>query len=1155
MSAFTGTIINSAEFEGVENSIKKGFLPQGVLGLIPVMKAHLISALAGGLEKKALVVVPDDATAVRLCEDLTAFGVSALQYPSRSLSFYTTDSQSYEYEQKRIKVLRRMLDNRCDVVVASAEAAVSYTVPLEILRQKSVLLRKNEETTLENIILSLNCAGYTRVDAVEGVGQFSVRGGIIDFFSPDDDEPVRIELWGDTVDTMCRFDIVSQRRTVKIDEILIAPSREIIIDEPQILIDKIQNLASSIRGKKTEIIREKLYQDIDRLKTGLSVGSADKYLPLIYSPATIFDYAQNYLLFAFETGGIKEKLNASQKLLYEDIKACVEDGTLCKGLDKFSLTFNELVDQYQKFGATYVDNFARGSFDTPIKSLTTFNGNTLPIWNGRLDVLMEDLQHVVSKDSTTVVFAGTEKSAKNLAEALNDEDITSVYFPVIPAQFPKGAVCVLAGSLSSGFSYPREKLYVFTYSKVYQSKTKRRNTGFKARDTIHSLDELKKGDYIVHAVHGIGIFDGVTQLEANKIIKDYIKIKYAKSDVLYVPVTQLDLVSKYIGPHEDDGKALKLNRLGGGDWEKTRNKVRTAVKDMADQLIKLYSQRLHSDGYAFSPDIDMQMDFERRFPYEETGDQLRSIDEIKSDMEKPYPMDRLLCGDVGFGKTEVAFRAIMKCILSGKQAAILVPTTVLARQHFLTAKNRFAGYPIEIDTLSRFRKPKQQKEISAKLKTGEIDLVIGTHRLLQKDVKFKDLGLLVVDEEQRFGVSHKEKIKEMSIGIDVLTLSATPIPRTLNMALSGIRDMSVLEEAPRDRMPVQTYVLEYNDEIIFDAIAKEISRGGQVYYLHNRVESIESVCQKIRKRFPDVSVDSAHGKMDEEQLSDKMNRLYNGEIQVLVCTTIIETGIDVPNVNTIIIENADQMGLSQLHQIRGRVGRSHRHAYAYLTYRRGKILSEISQKRLSAMREFAEFGAGFKIAMRDLEIRGAGNLLGGEQSGHMMSVGYDMYLKLLEEAVNELSDNPKSAKIEAHIDIVSDAILPEKYVSSAEQRIDLYRRIGQVQNVDEYQDMLDELIDRFGEPPRQAVTLLSVALLRANAAEAGISEIVQKKDKLIVHFAVSDVEKAIKIASHERFKRKIIFNATGAPYVTVTIEKKETPLKVAEDFVRIYREI
>ncbi len=1098
MSAFTHSIKNSAEFGAVVNSIEKGFLPQGVLGLIPVMKAHIISAVTGGLGKKALVIVPDEASAVRLCDDLTALGVSVLQYPARSLSFYTADSQSYEYEQKRIKVLRRMLDNRCDVVVSSAEACLSYTVPPEILSSKSVLLKKNEETTLENIITALNCAGYTRVDAVEGVGQFSVRGGIVDFFSPDDEEPVRIELWGDTVDTMCRFDVVSQRRTVNIDEILIAPSREIIVDNPAELAEKIEKLARTIRGKKTDIIREKLYADADRLKNGLSVGSADKYMPLVYPPATIFDYADGYLLFASETSAIKEKVSSYQKLLYEDIKACVDDGTLCKGLDKFCLTFSELTDIYQNKGVTYLDNFARGSFDTPVRSLTTFNGNTLPVWNGKLDVLIDDLHPVTSNDSTVIVFAGTEKSAKNLAESLNDENFVSVYFPVIPEKFPRGAVCVLPGSLSSGFSYPREKLYVFTYSRVYQSKTKRRNTGFKARDTIHSLDELKKGDYIVHAVHGIGIFDGVTQLEANKIIKDYIKIKYAKSDVLYVPVTQLDLVSKYIGPHEDDGKALKLNRLGGGEWEKTRNKVRSAVKDMADQLIKLYSQRMNSEGYAFSPDIDMQTDFERRFEFEETGDQLRSIDEIKNDMEKPYPMDRLLCGDVGFGKTEVALRAVFKCVADGKQCAVLVPTTILALQHYQTILKRFEGFPIEAEMLSRFRSPAQRTKIIKSINSGFIDIVVGTHSLISKNVKFKDLGLLIIDEEQRFGVAQKEKLKELFPGVDVLTLSATPIPRTLNMAMSGIRDMSVIEEAPSDRSPVQTYVVEHNMALLCEAMEKELRRGGQVYFLHNRVETIDGVANKINELLPEARVAVAHGKMNEEQLSDIWQRLLNGEIDVLVCTTIIETGVDVPNANTLIIEDADKLGLAQLHQLRGRVGRSARRASAYLTYKRDKNLSEVAYKRLQAIREYTEFGSGFKIAMRDLEIRGAGNLLGAQQHGHLAAVGYDMYMKLLREAISsEKGEKPKQR--ECLIDLQINAHIPEKYISALAQRLTVYRRIADIRTFADAEDVRDELRDRFGDVPPSVEGLIEVSLCRNTASSLGIYEIGQRGETIALY--------------------------------------------------------
>jgi len=1149
MSAFTHAIEHSAEFEGVLNSIKKGFLPQGVLGLIPVQKSHIVSALVGGLEKKALIVVPDDATAVKTCEDLTNLGVSALHYPARSFSFYSNDSQSYEYEQKRIKVLRRMLDGKCDVVVASAEAVISYTIPPETLRQKSVLLKKGEEITLENILISLNCAGYTRVDAVEGVGQFSCRGGIVDFFSPDDDEPVRIELWGDTVDTMCRFDVQSQRRTMNIDEILIAPSKEIVIDEPNALIEKIEKFALSIRGKKTDIIREKLYADIDRLRDGLKVGSADKYLPLIYSPATIFDYADNYLLFAFETGGIKEKIASSQKLLLEDIKASVEDGILCKGLDKFTLTFNELIEKYTDLGATYIDNFARGSFDTPVKSLTTFNGNTLPIWNGKLDVLIEDIEPILKKDTRIVVFAGTEKSAKNLSETLNDENIVSVYFPVIPADFPKGAVSVLPGSLTSGFSYPRDKFYEFTYSKVYQSKTRRRNSGFKAKDTIHSLDELRKGDYIVHSIHGIGIFDGITQLEANKIIKDYIKIKYAKSDVLYVPVTQLDLVSKYIGPHEDDGKALKLNRLGGTDWEKSKSKVRSAVKDMADQLIKLYSERMHTQGFAFSPDIDMQADFERKFEFEETGDQLRSIDEIKNDMEKPYPMDRLLCGDVGFGKTEVALRAVFKCVADGKQCAILVHTPILALRHYQTLMLRFDGFPVEIEMLSRFRTPTQRTKIIKSVNSGFIDIIVGTHSLIAKNVKFKDLGLLIVDEEQRFGVAQKEKIKEKFPGVDVLTLSATPIPRTLNMAMSGIRDMSVIEEAPSDRFPVQTYVVEHNLPLLCEAMEKELRRGGQVYFLHNRVETIDGVALSIKEYLPDARIATAHGKMNEEQLSDIWRDLMNGEIDILVCTTIIETGVDVPNANTLIIEDADKLGLAQLHQLRGRVGRSARRASAYLTYKRDRELSEIAYKRLQAIREYTEFGSGFKIAMRDLEIRGAGNLLGAQQHGHLAAVGYDMYMKLLGEAISdEKGEKPKNTK-ECLIDLQINAHIPDKYITALSQRLMVYRRIADIRTFQDAEDVRDELRDRFGDIPPSVEGLIEVSLCRNKASSMGFYEIGQRGDTLCLYCDEIDASLVLDISSVLR--KRVSVTSSGKKSINVKKLQEQTSLDTLKEIFEV----
>lgn len=744
-------------------------------------------------------------------------------------------------------------------------------------------------------------------------------------------------------------------------------------------------------------------------------------------------------------------------------------------------------------------------------------------------------------------MGGTEKAAKNLAEDLENEDVPALYFPLEPAEFPRGRVSVLPGALSGGFGYPHEKFYAFTYGRnAVASKKRKSRSGFKKGQSLHSLDELKKGDYVVHSLHGIGVFDGINKLEVGKITKDYIKIKYAKGDVLYVPVTQLDLVSKYIGPHEDDGRTVKLNKIGGKDWEKTRNKVRAAVKDMADQLIALYSKRQNSPGYAFSPDIDMQSDFERRFEYDETSDQLRAIDEIKGDMEKPYPMDRLLCGDVGFGKTEVALRAAFKCAADGKQCAILVPTTILAYQHYRTILKRFDGFPVEIEMLSRFRTPKEQEKILKNLKRGSLDIIVGTHRLVSKDVKFKDLGLLIVDEEQRFGVAQKEKLKELFPTVDVLTLSATPIPRTLNMAMTGIRDMSVIEEAPQDRYPVQTYVIEHDMGILCEAMEKELRRGGQVYYLHNRVESIESTAAKIKEMMPSARIAVAHGRMGEEELSEIWRDLLEGDIDILVCTTIIETGVDVPNCNTLIIEDADRLGLAQLHQIRGRVGRSTRRASAYFTFKRGKELSEIANRRLSAIREYTEFGSGFKIAMRDLEIRGAGNVLGAQQHGHMEAVGYDMYLQLLGEAVEEeKGEKPISRKKECLIDMQIDAHIPDDYIKSIPQRLAVYRRIADIKNTEDAEDVKDELRDRFGEIPQSVQGLIDVSLLRNTAAAKGIYEIGQKGNSVILYVNDIDTNTVLNLSSMMRGRVSIM--DYGKKHIAVKIADGQSPLDTLKE--------
>ena len=670
------------------------------------------------------------------------------------------------------------------------------------------------------------------------------------------------------------------------------------------------------------------------------------------------------------------------------------------------------------------------------------------------------------------------------------------------------------------------------------------------RDRVKSFTDLTPGDLVVHEHHGIGRFVGMERMTVDGAERDFIKIAFAGTDFLYVPATSLDLISKYIGGGEPE--RVRLNKLGGADWARSKARAKAAAKELAEGLIKLYAERAKIKGYAFPPDDAWQREFEDAFPYEETEDQLRCIAEIKADMESDRPMDRLLCGDVGFGKTEVALRAVMKCVLAGKQAAILVPTTVLARQHYLTALQRFQGHPVTIELLTRYKTGSEQSKLLKKLEAGSVDIVIGTHKLFNKKIKFKDLGLLVIDEEQRFGVSHKETLKEMSKTVDVLTLSATPIPRTLNMALSGIRDMSSIEEPPLDRHPVQTFVLEQNDGVLLDAIRRELSRGGQVYYLHNRVDSIDRCAAGLQQRLPDARIGIVHGKMALREINAVMNAMAEGEIDILVCTTIIETGIDIPNANTLIIEDADNMGLAQLHQIRGRVGRSSRHAFAYLCYRRGKAFSEVAQKRLSAIREFAAFGSGFKIAMRDLEIRGAGNVLGPEQSGHMMSVGYDLYLKLLEEAVQEEKGETPKPRVDCAAELLLSANLPSGYVADAGQRVDLYRRIALIRTEEQKSDMLDELIDRYGEPPAEAVALLDIALLRSRASEQGISEIRQKDGRLLLTFAETDFVRLSALCGDDAFRGRLLLNAGSTPYLSLRLNKGEKPLEMAETLVDKY---
>lgn len=1148
MSCFSEEFNKSKDFISLSRSVDTLNAPVGAIGLSDVAKCFAIHCICEKGEK-AFIITPDEASAVKLQEGLSQLQQGVLLYPSRELTFVEVAGVSREFEHIRLGVLSRILQGDYSAVVMSANAACQYTMPPSELEKRSFSISVNDEIDVNSLTEKLVLAGYCRYEQVEGTSQFAVRGGIIDIFPPYLDEPVRIEMWGDNVDTISSFDIYTQRRNKSLDTIQITPANEVLFDSAEKLAEKIDGVAKGLKGKAIKA-REKLYDDCDKLRNGISLSCIDKYISLCYSSSGIFDYFEGRL-FVAESGRVKEKCIKQERLDTEDLKWFVEDGTLCKGLDKFKLDFLQLTDMYERHNAVYLDSLPRGSFDTPVKSLVNFTVQSFNAWSGTLSQLKEELFGLVKGGYTVCIMAGTARAGRALAEDIRDMGYDAVFFEKYPSRFQPKAINVITDTMPAGFQFSQIKFALLTHSKSSQGAKKSKRTS--SKNSIHSLDELNVGDYIVHNVHGIGIFEGINALEINKVKKDYIKISYAKGDTLYVPVTQLDLVSKYIGPKEDS--KVKINRLGSPEWKKTKAKVRSSVKDMAKELIALYAKRMSTKGYAFTEDTDLQRDFELRFEYEETEDQLRCSEEIKGDMEKTAPMDRLLCGDVGFGKTEVALRAVFKCVTEGKQCAILVPTTVLAMQHYQTALKRFEPYPVNVEMISRFVTPSKQREILKRLSEGNVDVLIGTHKLLGRDIHFKDLGLLIVDEEQRFGVAQKEKIKEKFPRVDVLTLSATPIPRTLNMAMSGIRDMSLLEEAPGERQPVQTYVIEYDNDVVIEAMEREINRGGQCYYLHNNVETIEHKAMQIKKALPDARVGIGHGKMTEEQLSTVWNQLLEGEIDILVCTTIIETGIDVPNCNTLIIENADRMGLAQLHQIRGRVGRSSRRAYAYFTFTRGKELTDIATRRLEAIREYTEFGSGFKIAMRDLEIRGAGSLLGNRQHGHMEAVGYDMYLKLLEEAVamekGEIKDDEIEEK-ECLIDVAIDAHIPEDYIASTSQRLSMYKRIANIKNDEDANDVYDELTDRFGAPPSAVWGLIEIALLRNTAIELGITDVVQRNGSLL--FYSPDVDIKTVAILNAFMKGRVTLSAGKRPYIAVKLNPTESNIETLRESLKLMKQ-
>ena len=1075
MNAVNSLLDNSKEFNLIIEKAKNGSYPISISGCADAQKAHLIDSAARALNKRVFVITYNDIQAMRLCDDLRFFSDSECVYiPPKEAVLYEVEASNHEIDNKRAAALGELAKGAGAVV--SIESLLHFVADKNEFESMNIEFTYGGVTDAENLSEKLVKMGYTRVDAVNLKGQFAVRGGIVDIYSPDAVNPVRMELFGDDIDSLRSFECDSQMSIEKIDSAVIIPVN-------------IEN-----------------------------------------SKATMFSYINDdYIVFLDEPQRVSEAAKAVEWEISENIRTLAEKSIKTSVAECIN-SYADTVKIIEKRSVITLCAVASSCPDIKIREELKITGKGISSYSGNIEFLVVDIERWKQEGVKTVILGGSVMRAKKIVEMLDERGIRAS-FEEAPETLSDKYITVMPGSITRGFEYPLEGIAVVSDREIFAAEKKKRRV---KRDEntmkIRSADQLEIGDYIVHRVHGIGKYLGITRMTVSGITKDYIKIEYRGEDYIYLPVGQLDAVSKYTG---GENKAVRLNKLGSPEWANAKRKVRRSVEEMAQKLVKLYAERANSKGVSFSPDTSWQHDFESAFPYEETEDQLRSTAEIKKDMESSRPMDRLLCGDVGYGKTEVAMRGAFKAVVDGYQVAYLVPTTILASQHYHNFTERMKDYPITVRMLSRFSTPAQTKKTLKMLQNGECDIVVGTHKLLSKNVIFKKLGFLIVDEEQRFGVTHKEKIKEMKSNVDVLTLSATPIPRTLHMAMIGIRDMSVLSAPPSDRYPVQTYVLEYNEAVVKNAIEREVARSGQVYYLHNRVESIYSVAERLRRLMPELRVGVAHGKMNETELDDVMMQVENRELDVLVCTTIIETGLDIPNVNTIIIENADTLGLSQLYQLRGRVGRTNRLAYAYLTYKKNKILDEVAEKRLRAIREFTEFGSGFKIAMRDLEIRGAGNVLGPEQHGFMASVGYDMYCSILEEAVNEaMGKPPKAEKAETVIDLEINAFIPESYISASNMRIEAYKQIAGIENIGDRYAVEEGFEDRYGEIPNETYSLLEIQMIRVRAENIGIKEISHAEAGII--FKIKQItpellDRVSVLASKN--KGKVLFGAGDNPYI------------------------
>ena len=1162
--------IQNPDFGSILTGFNQGLREQMAAGLSGSARQVFLSALHQELSRPLFVVTHNMFQAQKMYEDMIELvgEDQVLLFPANELIVSEMAIASPETISSRIEVLNKLSERKNRILIVPYAACRRILVSKETWEKAQIHLQVGQELNLESLIQHLVSIGYERVEMVEGKGQISIRGGILDIFPIDQEHPIRLELFDIEIDSIRSFDLASQRSVEKVDSIVIPPTQEVFGDRVVLMeaANRLeQKLGEALRTVKDQTVKEKLTEkigwEIDQLRQGSSFQGLYKYISLLYPDyQNLLDYMpEDTVIVVDEPSRVLETVDQLEKDEAEWRTALIAEGEFTNNIP-IAFSYGQIINSKQH-KVIHLSLFLRQISRTAPQNIVNFNCKTMQNFHGQMNVLKGEMDRWTKSNHHVIFLAADEERAKRLERVFADHEMEVDLIRHEIDDLISLRPSIVVGNLQSGFELPIHRMVVVTESEVFtqkQRKARRTKSNISNAERIKNYSELKVGDFVVHVNHGIGKYLGIETLEINGIHKDYLHLKYAGNDKLYVPIEQIDQVQRYVA---DEDKEPKVYKLGGNDWRKVTSKVRSTVKDIAADLIKLYAKREATQGYAFSPDNPEVSEFEAMFPYDETPDQLRAIEEIKKDMERVRPMDRLLCGDVGYGKTEVAIRAAFKAIMDGKQVAVLVPTTILAQQHYETFRERFSDYPVEIAVLSRFRSRKEQNESIKAAKDGRIDIIIGTHRLLSKDLVFKDLGLLIVDEEQRFGVTHKEKLKQMKSNVDVLTLTATPIPRTLHMSMLGVRDLSVIETPPENRFPVQTYVMEYSAALVREAIERELGRGGQVYFLYNQVQGIEQMAEQISFLVPDAKVSVAHGQMKETELEQVMLDFLEGHTDVLVSTTIIETGVDIPNVNTLIVYNADRMGLSQLYQLRGRVGRSNRMAYAYFTYQRDKVLTEVAEKRLQAIKEFTELGSGFKIAMRDLAIRGAGNLLGAEQHGFIASVGFDLYSQMLKEAIDELKGGPKEEEtIQPEIDVQLDAFIPSEYIRDSKQKIEMYKKFAAVFTMEDVNDLQEELVDRFGDIPLPVENLLMVARFRVYSHLYRITSIVQKGTEIVIHLhedqnTVIDGTKLFSLAN--QFDRRISL-ATGQ-HLSVTFKvnglKLEEGMKLIEKFLSGFNQV